>query len=94
MTDHKPSISRYNRGCRCDECRAIATAKSAARKWRRILRTVTGENGKPYAVDAPNHGTVSTYTNWGCRCDPCREVNTLKCYGFNQRRRIANAARS
>jgi hypothetical protein len=87
MTAHKPSISQYNKGCRCDECRTISTQKAAARKWRRILRTVAGENGKPYAVHAPRHGTLSTYTNWGCRCDPCRVANRVKCSLYNEKRR-------
>lgn len=23
------------------------------------------------------HGTISTYRNWGCRCKPCSHANTL-----------------
>jgi hypothetical protein len=47
---------RYQRGCRCDECR------EALRIDMRKLR------GK----EPPHHGTPSAYFNYRCRCDPCR----------------------
>lgn len=32
-------------------------------------------NGRWIARNAP-HGTWGGYTNWFCRCDPCRAANT------------------
>lgn len=26
----------------------------------------------------PEHGTYSTYVNWGCRCEACKEANAEK----------------
>jgi hypothetical protein len=52
---------RYMQGCRCVECRA-ACATSAA--GIRALGT------------APNHGTVSGYSTYGCRCDDCKQARS------------------
>ena len=46
-----------------------------ARLNRRILR-----NGRWYAPcdnkgNRLQHGTASTYQNWGCRCFPCRNAH-------------------
>jgi hypothetical protein len=27
-------------------------------------------------MDIP-HGSIDTYKNWGCRCDPCQAANTV-----------------
>jgi hypothetical protein len=35
------------------------------------------------------HGTVGEYTNWGCRCDPCRDVYN----SYERARRHARASR-
>lgn len=46
---------------------------AATRAWkqRRKAELVTGENGRPYAPNAFRHGSLSTYNDWGCRCDAC-----------------------
>jgi hypothetical protein len=57
--------SRYNNdGCRCDDCRAAASA--ARLEWVQSLRD------RPSA-DIP-HGSTTGYRNWGCRCEPCRRA--------------------
>lgn len=33
-------------------------------------------DGRMVAVDAPNHGSTSTYGNWQCRCIPCTDMHT------------------
>ena len=53
-------------GCRCQECRAAATARFRA--WRQQY------DGPP--PNAP-HGTRSTYSNYGCRCEPCRAAQSI-----------------
>jgi hypothetical protein len=35
-----------------------------------------GKHNKPYE---PPHGKPATYTNHGCRCDPCREAWNAEC---------------
>lgn len=37
-----------------------------------IARRITEPHIPPHVP----HGTLSTYTNWQCRCDPCRAANT------------------
>lgn len=71
MLEH--GASRYrNYGCSagpgghaCDVCLEGNAAKQRASRKRRAERL---------AADGSlvGHGTVSTYTNWGCRCDECR----------------------
>jgi hypothetical protein len=34
-------------------------------------------NKRPLAPDDPRHGTANGYGNLGCRCDACREANTI-----------------
>lgn len=68
------TYSGYTRhGCRCDGCR------EAARIYRRRYRT-RSQFGSGKCVDrhetCPHvdleHGTMTSYTGHGCRCDPCR----------------------
>jgi hypothetical protein len=33
-------------------------------------------DGRMVAVDAPNHGSTSTYGNWQCRCWPCTKMHS------------------
>jgi len=28
-------------------------------------------------MSADDHGSASTYSNWGCRCTPCKEANRV-----------------
>lgn len=34
------------------------------------------------------HGKRSTYVNYGCRCEECREANAVYQVGANQRRKM------
>lgn len=70
MTNH--GITGYYNGCRCDTC---ATASAAWRKQRNDRRKqqrvlVAGRLIAPLPTE--QHGKVSTYTNWFCRCRDCR----------------------
>lgn len=53
---------RYALGCRCDNCRRRNRERVAA--WRR----------KKAGTDPPEHGLVSSYTNYGCRCRACLDA--------------------
>lgn len=69
-------VSSYTNGCRCNECREALRLYTAEIRARRRARRVT-VNGHPFAAvdqngNALQHGTASTYQNWGCRCFPCR----------------------
>lgn len=49
----------------CDPCREASAAAARDGIESRRARLAAGE-------DPPGgHGNVSTYKNWGCRCDPC-----------------------
>lgn len=72
----------YAAGCPCRRCldahrdynRELRHRRYAAREW---------VNGRLVAVQVGlRHGRVSTYNNWGCRCDPC----TRACRGRHSRR--------
>lgn len=32
-------------------------------------------NGRWFAPNAHTHGSASTYSNWGCRCNPCTDAH-------------------
>lgn len=38
-------------------------------------------------MSANDHGSQSTYNNYHCRCEPCREANTVYWRGFYARNR-------
>lgn len=80
---HGGSGTLYNKGCRCDPCRVAHYRRMAASVAKRWAARIPGENGRPYAVGAHSHGSTSTYTNWGCRCDPCTEAQRAR---FEKRR--------
>lgn len=65
----------YRKGCRCPECRADHAALARYyRTLRRETRVLTG--GVLTAPLPPEaHGQLSTYVNWGCRCDRCMSAN-------------------
>ena len=67
-----PSRSRYVQGCRCDACTLANTEHH--RQWRggRRARLALGID----TPDAIQHGTISSYTNYGCRCIPCSAAKT------------------
>ncbi len=54
-------------GCRCVACQRSNGTKPLAPKAARLAADPTL---------AP-HGSLSTYNNWGCRCEPCREANRV-----------------
>ena len=54
------TISTYQSGCRCAECRAANTS------YGKSLR----HSGRP--VPTHLHGTFNAYLNYACRCDACR----------------------
>lgn len=65
--------------CRCDECRAAHAERFRHERQARRER-LTEE------ASALEHGTKSTYSNWGCRCAPCTEANKR---AFADRRKSA-----
>lgn len=55
----------YNRGCRCNECtRASSTFQNDRQRRRKGA----------LAPNDPRHGIYTTYTNWRCRCEPCKSA--------------------
>jgi len=57
----------YQEGCRCPACTDANRLGNLRLRMRRYVARAAGEE-----VPAP-HGSVSAYTNHGCRCDPCRD---------------------
>lgn len=47
--------------CKCQDCRDLRASKMRQRRRSEI-------------PDFVQHGLVSTYSNWGCRCAPCSEA--------------------
>lgn len=71
--------SSYNRGCRCDECRARHAERVrgnvAAHYERNVARRVLVD-GRWFAPDRDGlHGRRDTYIRFGCRCEPCTDAN-------------------
>lgn len=58
------SFRGYQKGCRCEKCRLANSERHYRNKERRTQRL----------AELRVHGTTSSYTNWNCRCDLCREA--------------------
>lgn len=76
MSDHGTE-ARYQRGCRCDGCRAAAT------KARRLRRHGLGPG---IVVGQQKHGIVG-YRRHGCRCGVCTAANTAMCLRWRHKHR-------
>lgn len=46
----------------------------------------------PLPVDDPRHGTTNGYTNYACRCQPCRDAWAAYCYTREAKRAALLAA--
>lgn len=63
----------YQAGCRCPDCR-YANA---------VFQKKTRHQRAQWLAEEPDvveHGKLSTYNNWMCRCDPCKEVKSKTRY--------------
>ncbi len=71
------------RRCACEVCETKRKARNTEymRRWRARRR----ESTPP--PDA--HGRLSTYINWGCRCDACLEAH--RSYHRERRRKLRDA---
>lgn len=56
----------YLLGCRCDDCRRAGTEYKRGEDARRKARS-----------DEAPHGTRGGYSNWGCRCEPCKVAHSV-----------------
>lgn len=63
--------SKYQTGCRCDECR------EANRLYIEAGRRAAGVQPQPRGPQT-DHGTVARYENWQCRCSDCRAAVAAK----------------
>ena len=73
---HGGSGAGYQRGCRCEPCRAAHAARTYRRTQERYAYTAS--HGLPSKV---KHG-LCAYRNWGCRCAVCFEAASYQ----NQKR--------
>lgn len=62
-------MSTYLAGCRCTPCNNAHNVAQAQRVQRRKIRLQADPT-------LARHGSVSTYTNWGCRCTLCTAART------------------
>jgi hypothetical protein len=56
---------RYDQGCRCQPCKTANAEVSA--KQRKVYRALAAVN--PEMI--PKHATLTSYAQWGCRCEEC-----------------------
>jgi hypothetical protein len=71
VTADHGTLTGYQNGCRCDECRS--RKNSYMREYRK-----THPPRSPLPADHPDfayHGTLTGYT-YGCRCGDCRKAST------------------
>lgn len=64
--------TRYDYGCRCEQCTKAHRARCAA------VTVAMKERGQRDPSLIP-HGTRGGYINWGCRCERCTEANSQAC---------------
>lgn len=76
--DHGNPHTYTNHACRCEAC--VEAHRALIREQRRRRFELRVEvNGRLIApVEEERHGKVSTYQNWGCRCELCVDANAAK----------------
>ena len=91
MRDYQQDYrARRTESAPADEGAADISPRLKARqaKLARLARRVQ-VNGTWYHPDAPQHGTPSTYSHWGCRCAPCRQAMRDYQQDYRERRRTS-----
>jgi hypothetical protein len=87
-TKHGRYATYTNHGCRCEACTAAWRNKVRAARTERRRSFLAEVDGRLVSMADVAHGSASTYSNWGCRCEPCVVANSaLKA---EQRRRVAS----
>lgn len=64
------SRSTYEAGCRCQSCKAGAATNNLS--WRRRARRDVAAGRRKI-----NHGTLTSYTIYGCRCKKCVKTHAV-----------------
>lgn len=59
----------------CDVCREASSL--TRRRWRKARQEAIARD-----PSLRPHGNITTYQNWGCRCDKCRAVGTALRYSY------------
>jgi hypothetical protein len=81
--------------CRCDLCTRAHRDRMRGQRARRAVRLIERKrsDGTVYlfAQGAAYHGKQGTYSNRGCRCDPCVEANKLQCREWKKRQKRKSA---
>jgi hypothetical protein len=92
------SRSKYNDGCRCDECREANRWYKAAKQAANLSETASRRAAYDQAGYSENdpalhHGTLSTYEWYGCRCSDCKRAarKQWRHYQFMNRLRTRGA---
>lgn len=80
---HEPR-SRYEQGCRCEECCAYSRGKKQRIRDTHRAERVHGIDGRPVHPRAP-HGTIGGYDNWICRCPDCTSCAAEKTANHRER---------
>lgn len=76
--------SAYRKGlCKCEVCTAD-NSRRCRRDFEARLAERVEIDGRLIAVRARNHGSYSTYRNWGCRCTPCYEAHSRVMRAYKQ----------
>lgn len=63
--------ARFRSGCRCKLC---VNRQKACRSKRRLIQLQRHLDMLAKDFNCVKHGSLSTYTNWGCRCVDCSEA--------------------
>lgn len=95
--EHGKRQTYVHGGCRCDPC--AEANREYLRKYRaankeKIRATqlrYTAKLKESNGIDIP-HGTRSGYSDYGCRCDRCKEANTNYARRYRERRGQAKTA--
>lgn len=69
---HGSKCTYVNWACRCAPCTVAWREWTQQRREARRALRVPDEYGYPVTTAAVRHGSYSTYTNWGCRCEDCQ----------------------
>lgn len=74
--EHGTQEAYARRKCSCQTCVAGNTARHRVLRKARFERRVLVEGRLVAPVPPERHGLMTTYNNWGCRCEACTKDAT------------------
>lgn len=77
----------YKKGCRCEPCKEAKRVINREYRARRRAEGTTASPRKRSMAREIEHGTLTAYSGARCRCEPCKEANSVYQKAYREKKR-------